>query len=451
MSSALTTAHVRRSHLSLVPRESADSREDRRGSVRRTISELSWLNHVRLKYGPTVSLIDLSTGGAQIETTGYRLQPGGTVVVELAIGAETFRIPSLVLRAYVSGLLPNPTYRSRLSFKQPFDFPVFHAPNADKDDGELSLVHAHARLNVALRRLDAAPFAAGSESPGVGRVARSAIAAALAILESPSGRQAGTMFSREMTRLFGILTTGITDGTAPQAILTQLVEALRRAIPSQVVRVVSGESGAGISPEAICFNVPSADGGCAGRLVVECPRGCRLEPWHLSVLKAAAHLVTVVDQIGASLRGRERAAAEDQARDLPSGWSRLVVRYLDGRLLKGYNTEFSSAKGHVNIWTTPKGPDASRITVSLAHLKALFFVYDLDGDPAYPLGDGQQASSFEPGRRVDVTFLDGEVLLGTTLSYSPDAAGFFVTPLDSTGNNLRIFVTAGAVRHVKLP
>ena len=126
--------------------------------MRRTISELSWLNQVRLKYGPTVSLIDLSSGGAQIETTSYRLHPGGTVVVELAVGAETFRIPSLVLRAYVSGLLPHPTYRSRLSFKRPFDFPLFHVANAGTGDRELNLVHAHARLNVALRRLEAAPY-----------------------------------------------------------------------------------------------------------------------------------------------------------------------------------------------------------------------------------------------------------------------------------------------------
>ena len=110
------------------------------------------------------------------------------------------------------------------------------------------------------------------------------------------------MFARELTRLFGILTTGITDGTAPEAMLTQLVEALRQAVPSQVVRVAPGDSAAGTSPEAICFNVPAGDGGIAGRLVVECPRGGRLEPWHLSLLKAAAHLVTVVNQMDALLQ-----------------------------------------------------------------------------------------------------------------------------------------------------
>ena len=60
----------------------------------------------RLKYGPALSLLDLSTGGAQIETSSYRLQPGSTVVVEIAAGSDTFFVPSRVLRAHVSRVLP---------------------------------------------------------------------------------------------------------------------------------------------------------------------------------------------------------------------------------------------------------------------------------------------------------------------------------------------------------
>jgi len=311
-------AALQRAQRELVPQspsnpvEPVDSGEDRRGSIRRTISELSWLHEIRLQYGPTVSLIDLSSGGAQIETTTRHLQPGGTVVVEILAGTETLCIPSLVLRAYMSGVHPAATYRSRLSFKQPFEFPASHASNA-VDDRESNVVHEHGRLHVALRRLGETRFQADSRSPGVDL---GALAAALAILESPTGRRAGPAFSREMSRLFRMLTTAITDGTAPGAMLTQLVEVLRRAVPSLLVRIVPGESLAGTSPEAICFNVPSADGGCASRLVVEFPRGCELESWHLSLLKAAAHLVTVVNQIGALLRNREQAAAEDQWQDV---------------------------------------------------------------------------------------------------------------------------------------
>jgi hypothetical protein len=45
--------------------------------------------------------------------------------------------------------------------------------------------------------------------------------------------------------------------------------------------------------------------------------------------------------------------------------------------------------------------------------------------------------------------VDGEVVRGTTLSYSQSGPGFFVSPLDSKTNNLKMFVLAGAIRHVQ--
>jgi hypothetical protein len=45
-------------------------------------------------------------------------------------------------------------------------------------------------------------------------------------------------------------------------------------------------------------------------------------------------------------------------------------------------------------------------------------------------------------RRVEVTFADGEAILGTTLNYRPDGQGFFVSPADPGTNNTRIFVVS---------
>jgi hypothetical protein len=227
-----------------------------------------------------------------------------------------------------------------------------------------------------------------------------------------------------------------------------MVEGVRRAVPAQVIRVANQGSLVRIPNDAICFDGLARDAASAARLVVEFPRGCRLEPWHLSFLKAAAHLAALIAEVDQMVRARDLAAAAQTNPDLPLGWKRLVVRYLDGRLLKGFNTDFTAAKRHVQVWMVPNGPEVSRITVPLGHLKAIFFVHDLQGDPGeHP---GVETSS-ERGRRIEVTFVDGEVLEGTTLSYSPEGPGFFVTPLDSSGNNVRIFVTSGAVRHVTFP
>ena len=87
--------------------------------------------------------------------------------------------------------------------------------------------------------------------------------------------------------------------------------------------------------------------------------------------------------------------------------------------------------------------DVKPVLVPMAQLKAIFFVRDFEGNPGRV--DGQAFAERQPGRRIEVTFLDDEVLLGSTLGYRPDGTGFFVTPADSEGNNLRVFVLPGAI------
>ena len=92
---------------------------------------------------------------------------------------------------------------------------------------------------------------------------------------------------------------------------------------------------------------------------------------------------------------------------------------------------------------TPK----DRTIVLVSQLKAVLFVRDFNGYPNY-----QERKSFAvrgQGRRVEVTFTDAEIVLGTTLSYRPDCQGFFVSPADPSGNNTRIYVVSKAVRRVR--
>jgi hypothetical protein len=82
-------------------------------------------------------------------------------------------------------------------------------------------------------------------------------------------------------------------------------------------------------------------------------------------------------------------------------------------------------------------------------LKAVFFVRDFAGNPAYI--EPKTVDRPPQGRKIEVTFVDGEVIPGSTLSYRPDGHGFFVRPADPGSNNIRIFVVSGAVRHVRFP
>ena len=125
---------------------------------------------------------------------------------------------------------------------------------------------------------------------------------------------------------------------------------------------------------------------------------------------------------------------------------KVVARFLNGTMLKGYNTGFNVNRQSFPLRTSADDSSAG-VSVPLANLKAVFFVQDFAGNAAYRESktfDGETA-----GRRVDVTFSDGELISGTTQGYHAGGVGFYVTPADPRANNARIFVVARAVQRVR--
>jgi len=55
------------------------------------------------------------------------------------------------------------------------------------------------------------------------------------------------------------------------------------------------------------------------------------------------------------------------------------------------------------------------------------------------------------GKKVMVTFTDGEALAGFTSGYTPGKPGYFVIPADPSSNNERIYVLTAAVQKVEWP
>jgi hypothetical protein len=81
-------------------------------------------------------------------------------------------------------------------------------------------------------------------------------------------------------------------------------------------------------------------------------------------------------------------------------------------------------------------------------LKAVFFVKDFTGNSSY-----NEKKSFAPGqiingRKVKVSFKDGEVLVGSTMGYDPKREGFFLFPPDAQSNNMKVFVVLSSVGKV---
>jgi hypothetical protein len=92
-------------------------------------------------------------------------------------------------------------------------------------------------------------------------------------------------------------------------------------------------------------------------------------------------------------------------------------------------------------------PQQKGAEITLKDLKAVFFVRDFRGDRKYK--ESKKLEEGKPGRKIEVTFSDGEKVVGTTQAYNPNAKGFFVFPADAKSNSLRIFVVNWNVRDVK--
>jgi hypothetical protein len=128
--------------------------------------------------------------------------------------------------------------------------------------------------------------------------------------------------------------------------------------------------------------------------------------------------------------------------------NKIVVRYCDGRLLKGMTSDFFSNKEFFHLLPMDALSGSKPLELHIGDLKAVFFVKGFDGNPNY-----DDKKEFDPakaavGRKLKVTFKDGEIMVGTTNGYQPNRPGFFVVPADPNSNVERCFVITSATQEV---
>ena len=127
---------------------------------------------------------------------------------------------------------------------------------------------------------------------------------------------------------------------------------------------------------------------------------------------------------------------------------KIVARYVDGRVAKGLSQDFFPNKDRFHIYPTDKS-SGETVEISLKELKAVFFVRDFVGDFQYNERKEYLEGDKPSGRKIEVTFKDGEVLVGTTLGYDPSRPGFFLFPADPKSNNVRVFAVTSSVKKVR--
>jgi hypothetical protein len=112
--------------------------------------------------------------------------------------------------------------------------------------------------------------------------------------------------------------------------------------------------------------------------------------------------------------------------------NRVVARFADGHIVKGTTQDFAVTRDFFHV--VPAEPGAAAVRVNVPLLK-----------------DYNERKAFDklvPGRKLQVTFRDGEVLVGSSTAYDAARPGFFMTPADPKSNNDRIYVVMKAVRSV---
>jgi hypothetical protein len=127
---------------------------------------------------------------------------------------------------------------------------------------------------------------------------------------------------------------------------------------------------------------------------------------------------------------------------------KVVARYLTGKRVKGFSQDFFPNKDRFHVYPAAK-PSGEAFEVLVKELKAIFFVQDFAGNPLYNERKKYMEGEKPSGRKVEVTFMDGEVLVGTTLGYDPSRPGFFLFPADPKSNNIRVFAISTAVKKVR--
>ena len=86
--------------------------------------------------------------------------------------------------------------------------------------------------------------------------------------------------------------------------------------------------------------------------------------------------------------------------------------------------------------------------VDLAKLKGVFFVKDYNGNAEYQEQYQYNGERTGLGKKVKVTFKDGEAILGYTPGFSPNKPGFFLFPADPNSNTEKVFVVNESTKDI---
>jgi hypothetical protein len=443
---------------------------ERRAYQRLRDHELEWIRHARLSAGKGVSLVDLSAGGALLDSP-VPLRPASLLTLELIGPGIEMSVQFRVLRCEVGKIGPaGPTYRGACEFTRLLELPGVRPPAAPElsSGGFVGLDFA---LKQLVERVGPASDARGLEADCILPALRALQLRALRHPLDPIGNPLGG--------LLGHVVPALEREQGLAVILRGIEQQLRLTVPQASLRLTGGGDSPAPGVKSVLINVPGAAESSA-LVSIDIPRGVVLTDWQARVLRLTTRVLALLQRLEPERAGAcspdlahpSSSSPDDQSPSTPDravasaqvsgpllsptddsaqaiAWQKVVVRYVEGQMLKGYTHDFSANRPQFSLWPSINAAAHTRVIVPLARLKAVFFVRDFAGNPGYV--ERTDTGGPQHGRRIEVTLVDEEVIVGRTLSYRPEGHGFFVVPADPLANNIRVFVVASSVRQVRFP
>ncbi|MGH9346141.1 MAG: PilZ domain-containing protein [Vicinamibacterales bacterium] len=249
---------------------------ERRAHVRFRPIDLPRPVLARLKYGPLLKLVDVSEGGALIETAA-RLNPGAQIVLEiLAPGApRTTTVPSRVTRCQISTLKGGLRYLGGLTFRH-----EIHFDDLTVDRPEPTVPREPVMV----------PEPIVVQEPVIPMADASALADAIGSIRSvASGAR-----DRRVVRLLDEIVRQVQVCAAPRALMAFVEERLRRHVPLLAVAFGPRSRVQTASGESLAFELGHAETDDLQRMHVEFRPACRLDDSQMRLLHAGASVMSLI-------------------------------------------------------------------------------------------------------------------------------------------------------------
>jgi hypothetical protein len=131
--------------------------------------------------------------------------------------------------------------------------------------------------------------------------------------------------------------------------------------------------------------------------------------------------------------------------------SKIVVRFQDGKMIKGYTQNFFPNRPVFHVLPMDAASKTEPVEIRVSEVKTVFFVRDFMGNKGYDERKVLETGKKVQGRLIEVTFRDGEVLVGSTTGYDPKRPGFFFFPVDPKSSNIKAYTISSGIRGVRFP